>query len=148
MSWISKMVNVFLLKYNIIQKPKTTTMSNGNRSDGPNPIAPSHPISTTTRGHQIAVRLRHTGQTTTESPSAVHAAPGPQRLFSNTLRFERGRDCMGMAEAELHSFTAIMDSLVRISVSMTFILLWDLFQPRVLRNDIPASESFILWWII
>lgn len=50
-----------------------------------------------------------------------------------------------MAEAELHTFTAIMDSLVRISVSMTFILLWDLFQPRVLRNNIPVSESFILW---
>ncbi|CAG11864.1 unnamed protein product [Tetraodon nigroviridis] len=32
-----------------------------------------------------------------------------------------------MAEAELQTFTAIMDSLVRISVSMTLILLWDLF---------------------
>lgn len=53
-----------------------------------------------------------------------------------------------MAEAELQTFTAIMDSLVRISVSMTGILLWDLFQPRVLRNDTPASESFILWSII
>lgn len=46
-----------------------------------------------------------------------------------------------MAEAELQTFTAIMDSLVRISVSMTFILLWDLFQPRVLHNDTPASGS-------
>lgn len=44
-----------------------------------------------------------------------------------------------MAEAELQTFTAIMDSLVRISVSMTFILLWDLFQPRVLHNDTPES---------
>lgn len=44
-----------------------------------------------------------------------------------------------MAEAELQTFTAIMDSLVRISVSVTFILLWDLFQPRVLHNDAPTS---------
>lgn len=46
-----------------------------------------------------------------------------------------------MAEAELQTFTAIMDSLVRISVSMTLILLWDLFQPRVLHNDTPESAS-------
>lgn len=46
-----------------------------------------------------------------------------------------------MAEAELQTFAAVMDSLVRISVSMTFILLWDLFQPRVLHNDTPASGS-------
>lgn len=37
-----------------------------------------------------------------------------------------------MAEEELQTFTSIMDALVRISVSVTLILLRYLFQPRVL----------------
>ena len=43
---------------------------------------------------------------------------------------------MAEAEAELQTFTSIMDALVRISVSMTLILLRYLFKPRVpIFND-------------
>lgn len=48
-----------------------------------------------------------------------------------------------MAEAELQTFTSIMDALVRISVSIMLILLRRLFQPRVFSNDPPVSQSFI-----
>ncbi len=50
----------------------------------------------------------------------------------------------GMAEAELQTFTSIMDALVRISVSVTLILLRYFFQPRVRILNGILLLSFVL----
>lgn len=73
----------------------------------------------------------------------VPGFPQNNKKKGSVVLSKRRRDCGSMAEAELQTFTSIMDALVRISVSMTLILLRHLFQPRVLWNDTPVSPSFV-----
>lgn len=82
------------------------------------------------------LKLLFTGATVTTCPDFLRKEGTGVRLI---LQTDRG----DMAEAELQTFTSIMDALVRISVSITLILLWRLFQPRVFSNDPPFSRSFI-----
>lgn len=120
-------------------------------------IYPSHP-STETDG----IESECASHTPGKQPRAHHCNGSPDKAqsvfssvgydchtpFSASLRSKercaaalskRRWDCEIMAEAELQTFTSIMDSLVRIGVSMTFNSLRNLFQPCVLRHDTPAS---------